>query len=74
VALDDDLLLRHLPWWLRPLRSALAGSSGLRGLLIAPLVRLAQSRAGRHAALQRRWLQQRERQMRKQLSFADDGR
>ncbi len=74
VALDDDLLLRHLPWWLRPLRSALAASSGLRGLLVPLLVHVAQARAGRHAALQRRWLQQRERQIRKQLSFADDGR
>ena len=74
VALDDDLLLRHLPWWLQPLRRVLAGSSRLRGWLITPLVRMAQARAGRHAALQRRWLQQRERQIRKQLSFADDGR
>ncbi|MBP6900709.1 MAG: hypothetical protein KBC73_11500 [Burkholderiaceae bacterium] len=74
VALDDDLLQRHLPWWLRPLLPSLSASATLRARLIAPLVRLAQSRAQRQAALQRRWLQQRERQIRKQLSFADDGR
>ena len=74
VTLDDDLLRRHVPGalrgWLWPL---LARSPALRARLIAPLVRLAQARAQRQAALQRRWLQQRERQLRRQLSFADDG-
>jgi len=73
VSLDDDLLQRHLPFWLQPLRRALAHNRVLRGALIRPLLQLAQRRAQAQAALQRRYLQQRERHIRKQLSFTGEG-
>ena len=73
VSLDDDLLQRHLPFWLQPLRRALAHNRVLRGALISPLLQLAQRRAQAQAALQRRYLQQRERHIRKQLSFTGEG-
>ncbi|MEY8879432.1 MAG: hypothetical protein AB9M60_23175, partial [Leptothrix sp. (in: b-proteobacteria)] len=71
VALDDDLLQRHLPNWLAPLIGVLAGSAALRGLLVPALIRWAQGRAHRRAFEQRRQLQQREGDLKKQLSFAD---
>ncbi len=71
VALDDDLLQRHLPGWLRPLMAMLGGTATLRGLLMPALIRWAQGRAHRRAFQQRRYLQQREGELKKQLSFAD---
>ena len=73
VALDDDLLKRHLPFWLAPLRALMARSPAWRGALIGPLVAWCQRRAQARAFLQRRYLQQRERELRKQLSFSSTG-
>jgi preprotein translocase subunit SecA len=73
VALDDDLLKRHLPFWLAPLRALMARSPAWRGALIGPLVVWCQRRAQARAFLQRRYLQQRERELRKQLSFSSTG-
>ncbi|MFM1854958.1 MAG: hypothetical protein RLZ83_267 [Pseudomonadota bacterium] len=73
VALDDDLLARHLPFWLAPLRALMARSPAWRGALMASLIGWCQRRAQARAFLQRRYLQQRERELRKQLSFADKG-
>ena len=61
VALDDDLLKRHLPFWLAPLRALMARSPAWRDALIGPLVAWCQRRAQARAFLQRRYLQQRER-------------
>jgi preprotein translocase subunit SecA len=69
VALDDDLLRRHLPIWLAPLRFLMQWGPISRGALIRPLIQLAQRRAQARAFQQRRYLQQRERELRKQLSF-----
>jgi preprotein translocase subunit SecA len=73
VALDDDLLRRHLPWWLTPLLALARRVPRLRGSLVAPLVSWAQRRAQARAFQQRRYLQQRERELRKQLSFTGAG-
>ena len=70
VALDDDLLRRHLPFWLVPLRALLARGSAARAHLIGPLVAWSQRRAQARAFQQRRYLQQRERELKKQLSFS----
>ena len=70
VALDDDLLRRHLPFWLVPLRALLARGSTARAHLIGPLVAWSQRRAQARAFQQRRYLQQRERELKKQLSFS----
>ncbi|WP_407655747.1 preprotein translocase subunit SecA [Azohydromonas lata] len=73
VGLEDDLLQRHLPFWLVPLRDLLARSPRWRGALAHVLVRWAQRRAQRQAFQQRRYLRLREQQLRKQLAFASDG-
>jgi preprotein translocase subunit SecA len=72
VALDDDLLGRYLPFWLAPLRGLLTRSQHWRGQLISILIGLAQRNAQRSAFQQRRLLQQREQQIRKQLAFSKD--
>ena len=69
VALDDDLLRRHLPIWLAPIRFLMQWGPAWRGALIRPMIQLAQRRAQARAFQQRRYLQQRERELRKQLSF-----
>jgi preprotein translocase subunit SecA len=73
VALDDDLLRRHLPLWLSPLRPLMRLAPIWRSLLIGLMIRLAQRRAQARAFQQRRYLQQRERELRKQLSFTGSG-
>lgn len=73
VALDDDLLRRHLPIWLAPLRFLMKWGPAWRGALIRPMIQLAQRRAQARAFQQRRYLQQRERELRKQLSFTGPG-
>jgi preprotein translocase subunit SecA len=72
VALDDDLLGRYLPFWLAPLRGLLTRSQHWRGQLISILIGLAQRNAQKSAFQQRRLLQQREQQIRKQLAFSKD--
>jgi preprotein translocase subunit SecA len=73
VCLDDELLTRHLPFWLAPVRALMAASPGLRRGLIGPLVAWSQRRAQARAYQQRRALQERERELRKQLSFSTTG-
>jgi preprotein translocase subunit SecA len=73
AALDDDLLRRHLPLALAPLRALARLSPRWRGGLIGPMIALAQRRAQARAFQQRRYLQQRERELRKQLSFTRAG-
>ncbi len=73
AALDDDLLRRHLPLALAPLRALARLSPRWRGGLIGPMISLAQRRAQARAFQQRRYLQQRERELRKQLSFTRAG-
>lgn len=72
VAMDDELLTRHLPWMMRPLLATLKSSSWWRALALRPLIWVAQSLAQRTAAAQRRATREREKHMRKQLSFAGD--
>ena len=72
ISLEDDLLVRHTPWFARPL-SALARSSPRWRAQGVPLLHaLAQWVAQWRAWRQRKQLQQRELQLRKQLSFTDD--
>jgi preprotein translocase subunit SecA len=73
AALDDDLLLRHLPVWLAPLRRVLRLTAAGRGWWIGPFIWLAQRRVQSRAFQQRRYLQQRERELRKQLAFTGAG-
>jgi preprotein translocase subunit SecA len=73
VALDDDLLRRHLPFWAAPLRYVLGRQSLARGLLIGVLIGWAQRAAQARAFRGRRRLQERERELRRQLSFTSTG-
>lgn len=68
AALDDDLLRRHLPLFLRPL-SWLAGLGIGRDRVTRVLLILAQWRAQSRAWWGRRQLQQREIMLKEQLSF-----
>jgi preprotein translocase subunit SecA len=70
---DDDLLVRHLPFWIRPLTLAMQRWPSWCALFMPPLVRLAQVLAQRRDVRQRKQLQKRETQLRKQLSFSNDG-
>lgn len=68
AALDDDLLRRHLPVFLRPLLW-LAAAGVLRQPLARVLLKVAQWRAQSRAWWGRRQLQQREVLLKEQLSF-----
>lgn len=70
---DDDLLVRHLPFWVRPLTLAMQRWPSWCALFMPPLVRLAQMLAQRRDVRQRKQLQKRETQLRKQLSFSHNG-
>jgi preprotein translocase subunit SecA len=73
VSLDDDLLNRHLPFWASPIRTVLRRSSMARSMLIGLLVAWAQRSAQSRAFRGRRRLQERERDLRRQLSFTSKG-
>jgi len=73
VSLDDDLLNRHLPFWAAPIRAVLRRSSIARSVLIGLLVAWAQRSAQSRAFRGRRRLQERERDLRRQLSFTSTG-
>jgi preprotein translocase subunit SecA len=73
VALDDDLFKRHLPFWAAPIRALLSRSSIARGSLISLLIAWAQRSAQGRAFRSRRLLQERERDLRRQLSFTSTG-
>jgi preprotein translocase subunit SecA len=68
VSLEDDLIARHTPWVVRPLR-ALARIPVLRAPLIPVLLWFAQARAQALAWSSRRTLRSFEKKMNKQLSF-----
>jgi preprotein translocase subunit SecA len=69
VALEDDLLRRHLPWLLLPLL-ALAQLPQLRRPLLRLMVPIAQRRAQWQAWRSRRQLVKRDKTVNEQLSFA----
>lgn len=72
VSMEDDLFERHLPWGVKSLRKPVARMKFLRGLMLRPLLWLAQSAAQRRSASQRKAMREREKQLRKQLSFAGE--
>lgn len=71
VALEDELLRRHVPLYARPLRS-LSRWPRLRGTCLRWLLPLAQRRAQKLAWRQRRQLVRREESINQQLTFAGE--
>lgn len=71
VSLEDDLLVRHVAWFAKPL-AWLAAVPPLRPLFVRPLVWLAQARAQALAWGSRRMLRSFEKRMNRQLSFIAD--
>lgn len=71
VALDDDLLRRHLPFWLKPLYW-LADIPIFRGACIRLLLPLAQQQAQWQAWFMRKQIMKREKLLNEQLSFAGE--
>lgn len=72
ISLEDDLLVRHTPWFARPLGALARLGPRWRARVMPWLHTLAQFNAQWRAWRQRKQLQQRELQLRKQLSFTDD--
>ncbi len=72
VSLEDDLITRHLPFFARPLRWLARLHPLLRGFAVPSVLWLSQHNAQWRAWRQRRMLQERERSLKKQLSFAKE--
>lgn len=72
VAMDDDLLTRHLPIGVKTLLQPMRRAPGVRAALLRPLLWLAQAMAQSQSAGQRKAMREREKQLRKQLSFAGE--
>lgn len=72
ACLQDDLIQRHTPWYLRSLLHLAERQASLRQLTFGLLLQAAQFNAQWRSWRQRKNLQQREEQMKKQLSFTDD--
>lgn len=72
ISLEDDLLQRHTPWFASGLGALARLNPRLRGWCLPGLHGLAQFTAQWRAWRQRKQLQYRELQLRKQLSFTDD--
>lgn len=73
VCPQDDLLVRHLPLWAKPLLLLSERSAAVSQRVLPPLVLLAQRRSQRRDTRQRKLLLKRETQLRKQLSFTANG-
>lgn len=72
VSLEDDLITRHLPLFARPLKWLASVHPLLRGATVPAVLWLSQHNAQWRAWRQRRMLQERERSLKKQLSFAKE--